>query len=777
MVQNESQEDKFLQRIRVMLVGKKAHQWQCCLGPLFRNAVCIGSFAKTRRILAKALSSSPARHAYGDSVLARMNKCQMNSEVSALADASLSAVSRADDAHTAPYALSLQINERSTDAGALLVTSKQPLGPWLGRYLVRSNEALHELRGLHDPVLHSRASPTTSARPLSSSTGVSSARVDVRLRRHVEPHRGLRRVHAPLYSPSTAPAHGVPAIVLKLKSPEPRPHCAARLPHTQQGPQCMCADARAKVIKGIEGRERFFARREEGANAGTRSRGHGRAGAGAAGAEVARSLALPAYIFGFQTCRTRRAPALLKNTTNPSTALERPSSAPRVPPRAHAAAQVAMTPPTSPTSHTRPQERHGPAPRCLRRRHRTQVRRAPRAILFVLMPLRRASHGRDRGAQSSRTSSPRCARHPDDPVQEGPPRRSPARLLPLSWRSRTRVHTVPEERSSANHKAKQPRRWLAFRRAAVGARRTPLNAVVARTVPHPHRSRRARATPSWTWCTRSRSVPPSRPPRRLQHAYSPFMPRARRAARRRLPPTLRSARAPPRRRGHSARGASRTRRRRARRPSPARFVAGGTAGGRGPRGYDTGQAPVGEVRALAEPLDAGAAACCAAHERAVAPHILGDPSSGALGAAAYGARPTARIRRAGEDAELILEGLLQQLEAAVGAWAFRHSRCWRVCYLAPLQRLRPNFARAVCKIQVQLQMSRNSESPRAAAPDRGHGSTAPVPRVQQALRWPKDFWDQKHDIQTRLSLWPVFRPPWNLNRNRWLFRSLLVVLK
>ncbi|KAJ6547800.1 hypothetical protein DFH09DRAFT_1320765 [Mycena vulgaris] len=106
------------------------------------------------------------------------------------------------------------------------------------------------------------------------------------------------------------------------------------------------------------------------------------------------------------------------------------------------------------------------------------------------------------------------------------------------------------------------------------------------------------------------------------------------------------------------------RRRRARRPSPARFLAGGTAGGRGPRGYDPWQAPVGGVRALPEPLDAGAAACRAVHERAVAPHILGDPSSGALGTAAYGARRPVRIRRAGEDAELVLEELLQQLEAA-----------------------------------------------------------------------------------------------------------------
>ncbi|KAJ6547764.1 hypothetical protein DFH09DRAFT_1320735 [Mycena vulgaris] len=95
---------------------------------------------------------------------------------------------------------------------------------------------------------------------------------------------------------------------------------------------------------------------------------------------------------------------------------------------------------------------------------------------------------------------------------------------------------------------------------------------------------------------------------------------------------------------------------RARRPSHARFLAGGTAGGRGPRGYDAWQAPVGGVHALAEPLDAGAAACRAVHERVVAPHIFGDPSSGALGAAAYGARRPVCIRRAGDDAELVLEG-------------------------------------------------------------------------------------------------------------------------
>ncbi|KAJ6547730.1 hypothetical protein DFH09DRAFT_1320698 [Mycena vulgaris] len=554
-------------------------------------------------------------------------------------------VGRTDDAHNGiVYTLSLQINERSTDARTLLVTSKQSLGPWLGRYLARVNE-LRGLRGLAYPLLHSRATPSTSARPLSP----------------------LRRAHAPLCPPSAVPAHVVPAIVFKLKSPEPRPHCPARLPHTQQGPQCM--GSRGGNGSSRDGKKALMLARgpEDTGEPALGLRGprwvsrmchwcvlpRGLDSYSTLTRRIARSLALPAYIFGFQTCRTRRAPALLKNTTNPSTALERPSSAPRVPPRAHAAAQ-----------------------------NDTDLRRDAYGVVIA----HRASHGRDRGAQSSRTSSPRCARHPDDPVQEGPPRRSPARLLPLSWRSRTRVHTVPEERSSANHKAKQPRRWLAFRRAAVGARRTvcayaarvktraraalrllagaaqcrrrahrppsspfapresdavvdmhasspsapretdafvatahvePLNAVVARAAPHPGRSRRPRPTPLWTRCTLTRLTAPSRAPLALIFA----------------------------------------RRRRARRPSPARFLAG-----------------------LESP-------------RWRAPRILGDPSSGTLGAAAYGARRTARIRRAGEDAELVLEGLLQQLEAAVAACAFGPSRFWRVCYLAPLQRLRP-LARA-----------------------------------------------------------------------------------
>ncbi|KAJ6547761.1 hypothetical protein DFH09DRAFT_1367148 [Mycena vulgaris] len=86
----------------------------------------------------------------------------------------------------APYALSLQINERSSDAGTPLVTSKQPLGPWLGRYLARG------LHGFAYPLLHSPASPSTNVRPLSSAMGASSACVEGRLRRHLEP---------PLYPP------------------------------------------------------------------------------------------------------------------------------------------------------------------------------------------------------------------------------------------------------------------------------------------------------------------------------------------------------------------------------------------------------------------------------------------------------------------------------------------------------------------------------------------------------------------------------------------------
>ncbi|KAJ6547803.1 hypothetical protein DFH09DRAFT_1281760 [Mycena vulgaris] len=89
--------------------------------------------------------------------------------------------------------------------------------------------------------------------------------------------------------------------------------------------------------------------------------------------------------------------------------------------------------------------------------------------------------------------------------------------------------------------------------------------------------------------------------------------------------------------------------------------------------------PPSAVRALAEPFDAGAAAFRAAHERAVAPRILDDPSSNVLGAAAYGARRPARIRRAGD--ELVLERLLQPLEAAValeaaGARGGRPARGW-----------------------------------------------------------------------------------------------------
>ncbi|KAJ6521280.1 hypothetical protein DFH09DRAFT_1097882 [Mycena vulgaris] len=130
---------------------------------------------------------------------------------------------------------------------------------------------------------------------------------------------------------------------------------------------CRRADARGhmarglgKGIEGVAGREWFFARREQDAHAGTQcrsgSQGHGKPVLGLWGASrwgsrmcpgcywcvlpwgldpystltrhIARSLVLLARISGLHTYHTWRAPAVLKNITNPSTALEHPSSAP-----------------------------------------------------------------------------------------------------------------------------------------------------------------------------------------------------------------------------------------------------------------------------------------------------------------------------------------------------------------------------------------------------------------------------------------------------------------
>ncbi|KAJ6545991.1 hypothetical protein DFH09DRAFT_1321230 [Mycena vulgaris] len=381
---------------------------------------------------------------------------------------------------------------------------------------------------------------------------------------------------------------------------------------------------------------------------------------------IARSLALLARIFDFHTCRTRRAPAVFKNTTNPSTALERPSSAPRDPPRAHAAAPEARgrdgpahisdfaytssratqtcAMGTASSSH-----RSGGKPRSRSRSPHLRLRtRDALALKHLLYSIRTAS----RRSRARGTSPPL-------------PRAPPAELALEDPR------TVPEERRSANHKqndlAPGPRfvalqsaldDLAAFRLLAVGLARAdavattahaeslnaivaprppsspfaprntdavvdthasspsapretdafvatahvePLNAVVARAAPHPGRSRRPRPTPLWTRCTLSRLTAPSRVPLALIFA----------------------------------------RRRRARRPSPARFLAG-----------------------LESP-------------RWRAPRVLGDPSSGALGAAAYGALRPARMRRVGDDTQLVREGLLQQLEAAGGVCAFGPSRCWR----------------------------------------------------------------------------------------------------
>ncbi|KAJ6547807.1 hypothetical protein DFH09DRAFT_1505788 [Mycena vulgaris] len=571
---------------------------------------------------------------------------------------------------TAPEMLSLKINERTTDARTLLVTSKQPLGPWLGRYLARAARIPRPRvlgAALPRPTEH-------SARPLSSSTGASPARVDVRIRRHVEPptSRASSRAHAPLYPPSPAPAHVVPAIGFKLKPPAPRPHCPARL-HTQQGPRCMCKEGDRG---GGCGSSRDWKRALMLASGAEWSRGHKGAGARAGGSfEVgipdvslrARSLSSthPLLPYVSYPARARRP----QEHHEPSTALNYPRPPPRDLPRAHAAAPEARG-------------RDGPArisdfPSTSARATRTCAMRTasllhrfgvrPRAVLSALILLRRASPVELAPAHivdfahaprsSSRTSSPRCARHPDAPAQEGPPRCSPACLLPLSWRTKTRVWFP---RSGAARTTKQndlapgprfhasspftPREADAVADltlaepldAAFRPRYAPSGCLLAVVLREAHdvvdlalaepldAAFYSGASSPVISCEAddvdmahaSCSTPPSRAP-----------PSA-------LPPALIFA------------AASRARRRRARRPSPARLLAGGTAGGRGPRGYDTWRARVGGRR-------------------------LGDPSSGALGAAAYGARRPARIQRAGDDAELVLEGLLQQLEGAVGRWRAR----------------------------------------------------------------------------------------------------------
>ncbi|KAJ6521288.1 hypothetical protein DFH09DRAFT_223155 [Mycena vulgaris] len=167
------------------------------------------------------------------------------------------------------------------------------------------------------------------------------------------------------------------------------------------------------------------------------SRGHRKLALGLRGGDLgcfaAHSLAL-ARILGFHTCRTRRAPAVLKNTTNPLTALEPPSSAPaRSSSRSRGCAGNSRS--RWPRPHLRLQIHV--------LKNDTDFRDAYGGVIA-----HRASPGRDRPAhifdfahapRSSSRPSFRCARHPDAPAKEGPLRRSPAQLLPLSLRSRTRV--------------------------------------------------------------------------------------------------------------------------------------------------------------------------------------------------------------------------------------------------------------------------------------------------------------------------------------------------
>ncbi|KAJ6521307.1 hypothetical protein DFH09DRAFT_1287225 [Mycena vulgaris] len=179
----------------------------------------------------------------------------------------------------------------------------------------------------------------------------------------------------------------------------------------------------------------------------------------------------------------------------------------------------------------------------------------------------------------------RAAPHPRR--SQGLPHRSPARLLPLSW-----PRTVPEERRTANHKVKRPRRWPAVRRAAVGARR-PVRAYAVRVkTPTPSASSpHASSLTAWIWLTRAarRRLPPALPsahatPRRWYRAR-PTPSWTLRSRSHTTPPSARAARSTPPR-GDTARG----RRHRGHAAAMARAIGDPCAGVLG-AGEDAGAAP------------------------------------------------------------------------------------------------------------------------------------------------------------------------------------------
>ncbi|KAJ6547738.1 hypothetical protein DFH09DRAFT_1281734 [Mycena vulgaris] len=160
----------------------------------------------------KLFLSSPARHAYGDSV----NAQEMNSKVPAPADVSLSAAAGYRRTSTA-----ILCRHCSPRPRALLTTA-----------LLREDDISTSARLTQDAARHVDG-PVAGALPrvvMKSDT-------------------------------SAVPAHVVPAVVFKLKSPS---HDRTAL-HGSRIPsrgRDVCAD---KGIEEIEGREWFFARREDGA--------------------------------------------------------------------------------------------------------------------------------------------------------------------------------------------------------------------------------------------------------------------------------------------------------------------------------------------------------------------------------------------------------------------------------------------------------------------------------------------------------------------------------
>ncbi|KAJ6547733.1 hypothetical protein DFH09DRAFT_1281731 [Mycena vulgaris] len=300
----------------------------------------------------------------------------------------------------ASYTLSLQINERTIDVGTLLVTSKQPLGPWLpgatSRVVMKSNTIYEDSTAsrtrcctpaLHRVPLHARFRRERELHPPTSKSGFADT--------WNNPHRGLRRAHASLYTrPVPFPPTSSPPS-LSISSPTP-PIRACRHDCSVQLGLCMrnVAARRAQAC-GVDA---------------PLSRRSGALDDGDLG-----------YVAGNRRLRW---------------------------PRPHRRLRIHVL------------------------KNDTDLRNA-----YSVAIAHRTSHGRDRApthisdfAHAPHSSStPRCARHPDAPAQEGPPRRSSARLRPLSWRSRTRVRSggaaqrEPQSRTTST--------LARVHRAAVGARR------------------------------------------------------------------------------------------------------------------------------------------------------------------------------------------------------------------------------------------------------------------------------------------------------------------